>query len=110
MTDDYSVHNIYVIGNQYIVAAEANIGQNIQQKLKKDDLDAIIDFIKQVSISENNVKEILKALEESDLGSERSKFIPKATEQVWKIIKKILEDTCKVAIPIALALIIEALF
>lgn len=104
-----SVYNIYIFGNQYVVASEAYISQNIHQQLRKEDFNAMLSFMEQIGISENDAKELKESIEEEDSKIEPPEFGSKLVEWVSKTIKKILGDIYKVAIPIALALFIEAM-
>lgn len=103
------VFNTYVIGNQNVINAGACINQNTYKKVVKADLDMLLDFMKQIGISNNDIIELRKAMEE-DTRTEPNKLGSKVVEWVSKMTKRILEGRCRVIVPKALTLIIEALF
>lgn len=105
-----SVFNTYVIGSQNIVAAGIQIDQEIQQQIVKNDINALLDYMTQIGIPENEVQDLRRAIELDGPRSEPKKFGSKVVDWVGRVTKEALKGTYKTTASIASKLIIEALF
>lgn len=105
-----SAFYVSIIGNENVVATGSHISQAVYQQIAKDDLNALLNFMKQIGIREKDIEELKKAIKKDGQRTELEKLGPKVSKWIGKIIEKVLDGSCKVAISAASTMIIEALF
>lgn len=102
-----SIFNTYIIGSQNVVATGSQISQNIYQEINEKDL--MLDYMENIGIPEDEIKDLRKTIEEDGPRTESNKFGLKVAKWVGKVTKKALEGSYKIAVSTAPTLITEAL-
>lgn len=104
-----SVVNTYILGGNNVVVSGFDINQRVHQQIIKNDMNALLRYMKEIGVPNNDVKELKKAINEDGPKTKPRKFGSKVADWVGKMTKKILEGTWKVAISKAPELITKAL-
>lgn len=103
-----SVFNTYIYGSHNVVASGSQVSQEVHQQVRVNDINSLLNYMKQSGLPATDVEELSKAITEDGHRAEPNKFGPKVAEWIGELTKKIGESTWKVAIGTTSALIAKA--
>ena len=101
-----NIFNMYVHGNQNVVAAGANIAQNVQQVVRSNDLSSLLSYLKSIGVSEEDTQELKEAIEEDGPRERSAGFGPRVG--AW-LLKKMPEWSVNAAMSSSIPKVFEAL-
>lgn len=104
-----SIFNTYILGSNNVVASGIDIEQNVSQKIIKNDIDGLLQYMKEIGVPAEDASQLKIAIEEDGPRTEPRKFGSKVADWVGKMTKKILEGMWNVATASAPTLITKAL-
>ncbi len=91
-----TMFNIHISGNQNVVAAGTNITQNVQQEVRSNDLVSLLNYLKNIGVSEEDAQELKEAVEEDGPREKSAGFGPRVI--AW-LGQKTAEGTLNATIP-----------
>lgn len=72
-----TMFNIHISGNQNVIAAGANISQDVRQVVRSNDLSSLLSYLKSIGVSEGDAQELKEAVEEDGPAEESAGFGPR---------------------------------
>ena len=71
------MYNTYIHGNQNVVAAGANITQDVRQVVRSNDPSSLLSYLQSIGVSEEDAQELKEAVEEDGPAEESAGFGPR---------------------------------
>ena len=75
-----NIFNTHIHGNQNVVAAGANITQDVRQVVRSNDLGSLLSYLKSIGVSEEDTQELQEAVEEDGPAEESAGFGPRVRD------------------------------
>ena len=79
-----NIFNMYIHGDQNVVAAGTNITQDVRQVVRSNDLSSLLGYLKSIGVSEEDAQELKEAVEEDGPVEESAGFGPRVRDWLGK--------------------------
>lgn len=104
-----SVVNNFIYGNHNVIGSGIGVTQEIYQRVQKNELESLLNYMGSIGVSQNDRKELSEAIKKDGSKIKPKEFGPKVTTWVSNMVKNILKGTWNVAISSGPTLISRAL-
>ena len=101
-----NIFNTHIHGNQNVVAAGANITQDVRQVVRSNDLSSLLSYLKSIGVPEADTQELKEAVEEDGPREKSAGLGPRVS--AW-LVKKIPEWGVNAAMSSTIPMVFKAL-
>ena len=79
-----NIFNTHIHGNQNVVAASANITQDVRLVVRSNDISSLLSYLKSIGVSEEDTQELKEAVEEDGPAEESAGLGPRVRDWLGK--------------------------